>query len=106
VSHLEALRVTVAEIVGVLVAHGEKHVSVRLKGDDQRLAASDLTAIQSLLSEATGSMGSLRDRYLSASNGDQISPSNEAAVNARLLALIQRLEHEALAAKAFEEARR
>ncbi|MBO9558511.1 MAG: hypothetical protein J7515_07980 [Caulobacter sp.] len=87
----EALQSTVTEILDLLISHGDAYVVERLRAYRDRLEAGDPSVVQSLRSEATGSMGSLRDRYLSASNGDYITATEQEAVNARLGALVERL---------------
>jgi len=67
---------------------------------EARLASGDWTAVESAVSEATGGMGSLRDRGLSAAGGDAIAPDEEAAVNARLEVLVKEVERTAREAAA------
>ena len=54
----------------------------------------------SAVSEATGSMGSLNDRYLCVENGDAIEAAEVGVVNARLSALVKEVEQQARAAAA------
>jgi hypothetical protein len=58
----------------------------------------DMAAVSSALSEATGSMGSLRDRFLCVENGDDIQPDEVEPVNARLELLVKEVERRARAA--------
>src|SRR4051812_43921644 len=44
-----------------LIRAGELHVAQRLSDDEARLGRGDMSAIRSIISEATGSMGSLND---------------------------------------------
>jgi hypothetical protein len=60
----------------------------------------DMSAVSSALSEATGSMGSLRDRFLCVENGDDIPPNDVEPVNARLQLLVKEVESRARAAAA------
>ncbi len=86
-----ALQTTVTEILDLLIAHGDVDVVKRLQAHLARLQAGDEGVIQTLRSEANGSMGSLRDRYLCVSNGDRITEAETTAVNARLTSLVARL---------------
>jgi hypothetical protein len=95
VSRHEELQATVTEILDLLTAHGDVYVVKRLREYGGRLEKRDPSVIPTLLSEATGSMGSLRDRYLCASNGDRITDTEQEAVNAKLGALVERLAHQA-----------
>ena len=78
--------------------YGDEWVSSRLEDLESQLARHDWTAIESAVSEATGGMGSLRDRWLSAANGDDIGRDEEPQVNAKLDALIIEVEQSAKAA--------
>jgi hypothetical protein len=98
VSQYEELQTTVAAILDLLIEHGDTYVVDRLRGYTERLQERDQTVVQTLLSEATGSMGSLRDRYLCPTNGDHITVTEERAVNIRLTAMVERLEQQARAA--------
>jgi hypothetical protein len=91
VTGYEALKATVTEILSLLTTHGDTYVVDRLSADLVLLEAGDQSVIQTLHSEATGSMGSLRDRYLCVENGDRITEFEREAVNARLGALVERL---------------
>jgi len=84
----------------LLRAHGDTSVAERLGDSRHRLAAGDMSAIQSALSESTGSMGSLRDRFLCPENGDRIEQADVSAVNQRLNAVVDGIKHRA------EDARR
>ena len=101
------LEVRLAELAGSLLeaedllrAYGDKWVSERLARLRDRLAAGDFSAVASALSEATGSMGSLRDRVLTPTNGDDIAETDVERVNARLVALVETIRSRALAAQA------
>jgi hypothetical protein len=61
----------------------------------------DMTAVPSALSEATGGMGSLRDRFLCVENGDDIRPDEVEPTNARLDLLVKEVERRARAAAAL-----
>jgi hypothetical protein len=83
----------------LLLEHGEQHISARLLDLDHRLLAGDKSAVRSAVSEATGSMGSLNDRILSASNGDDIERWRESSINARLRRLIDAMRERAFEAR-------
>ncbi len=87
-SSREDILETVTAIIDLLTAHGDVYVVKRLRADRDRLERHDPGARRSLLSEATGSMGSLRDRYLSAGNGDRVAEAERENVNTRLGALV------------------
>jgi hypothetical protein len=97
---LEDLKNALREARELLLRHGDKYVSARLADLELRLARGDMTAIQSALSEATGSMGSLSDRILYASNGDRIEPWEEPSVNEKLRALVLLVKERADSARA------
>jgi hypothetical protein len=92
---IKALMATLAETRELLKKHGDKWVAQRVGELEVRLARGDWDAIQTAVTEATGSMGSLRDRWLSAANGDAIARDDEHAVNARLDALVTNVERTA-----------
>jgi hypothetical protein len=79
----------------LLSAHGDVHVTLRLAGLRAKLREGDRTAIQGALAESTGSMGSLRDRYLCPENGDEIAAHDVAAVNAQLCGLVRAIKRAA-----------
>jgi len=85
---IHALMAALRETRMLLRKHGDKFASARLDALEARLARGDWMAVESAVSEATGGMGSLRDRVLSAANGDAITRPQETAVNAQLDALI------------------
>jgi len=89
---VDALMAALAQTRRLLRQHGEKFASARLEELEARLARGDWTAVQDAVSEAMGGMGSLRDRILSAINGDEITRDEEPAVNARLEGLVRRVE--------------
>ena len=100
-SHSE-IQVTVTEIMDLLATHGDVYVVDRLRSYRDRLEQQDASVIATLLSEATGSMGSLRDRYLSASNGDCITDADRERVNAQLLALVTLLAEQIRAVRSAD----
>jgi hypothetical protein len=89
------LQATVTEILDLLTAHGDVYVVERLREYSDQLERRDPSVAPRLLSEATGGTGSLRDRYLCASNGDRVSDDEREAVNTRLGALVARLAEQA-----------
>jgi hypothetical protein len=99
--HVKALIGALAETRTLLRQHGERFASARVEDLEARLACADWTAIESTVSEATGGMGSLRDRGLSAVNGDAITRDEEPVVNARLEALVNKVEQTARDAAAL-----
>jgi len=79
----------------ILQRYGETAVSARLAELERGLAAGDWDAIESAVSEATGGMGSLRDVWLSDSNGNLIEQCDEPQINAELDRLIVDVERTA-----------
>jgi hypothetical protein len=90
----------IAETRDLLRSHGDKWTSARMESLGTALERGDMTAISSAVSEATGSMGSLRDRFLCVENGDDIRPDEVEPVNARLDLLVKEVERRARAAAA------
>ena len=90
-SRHQEIQATVTEILDLLIAHGDIYVVDRLRAYRDRLERQDFSVVPTLRSEATGSMGSLRDRYLCSSNGDRITETEREGVNARLGALVAQL---------------
>jgi hypothetical protein len=84
----------------LLRRYGDRFVSDRLHELDVRLEAGDMDAIQSALTESTGSMGSLQDRYLCPENGDAIERGDVRVVNAELVNLVGDVRIKATAATA------
>jgi hypothetical protein len=99
-SDLHALADAVVAAREVLENHGEKYIAQSLLALEHRLRKGDTTAIMSAFTESTGSMGSLNDRVLSASNGDKIASEDEPSVNAQLRNLVRELERKAREAAA------
>lgn len=93
-----ALAQTIAEVRDLLRGHGDKWTSGRMEELGTALDRGDMAAVSSALSEATGSMGSLNDRFLCAENGDDIRPDEVEPVNARLGLLVKEVERRARAA--------
>jgi chemotaxis regulatin CheY-phosphate phosphatase CheZ len=89
---LEALADAIAKVCQLLSQHGDKWVVERMSELEARLMAGDQSAVVSAVSESTGSMGSLRDRFLCPENGDQIEPSDVNAVNERLSGFVREVE--------------
>jgi hypothetical protein len=87
------LRASLEAAIDLLRTHGEEPVSERLVHYERRLAMGDFDAVQSLLAEVTGTMGSLRDVYLYPSDDSQ-----RIALNARLEALVAQIREQSLAA--------
>lgn len=93
-----SLIAAIAAARDLLRRHGDTATAPRLDRLIQNLERGDEGAVRWALSEATGSMGSLNDRYLCAANGDDIHDEERAVVNARLRELVRRVEEEARAA--------
>ena len=81
---LTQLADAVANARDLLRKYGDVYVAARLDTLLSRLTAGSTDAIQSALSEATGGMGSLRDRFLCPQNGDAIASSDVGTVNSLL----------------------
>jgi hypothetical protein len=81
-----------------LTRYGDSHVSSRLAELAERLRSGDNSAVVAVVGEATGGMGSLRDRYISPANGDRIAPDEVEAATRRLDELVETMEREARAA--------
>jgi len=98
----DALQATVAEILELLIAHDDTYVVDRLQAYQLKLQAGDESVISTLRYEANGGMGSLRDRYLCAGNGDRITQEEQEAVNTRLGSLVERLAQQTLPASSSD----
>jgi len=96
---IAALIEATSDVRSLLLAHGEKHISARLLNLERDLAAGDRRAVRSAVSETTGGMGSLNDRILAASNGDQIERWRERSINVKLRRLIDTMRERANAAR-------
>lgn len=97
---LEPLAEAIERAWRLLVDHGDSATAPRLPALIGRLRSGDKDAIVSALSEATGGMGSLNDRWLSPENGDRISIEEVVAVNDRLSNLVRDIELQARAVAA------
>ncbi|WP_156459671.1 hypothetical protein [Brevundimonas sp. Root1279] len=73
-----------SSILQLLGAHGDPGVLARIDKLDADLAAGELGALNTVLAETTGSMGSLRDQVLLAADGRTLS----ADANDRLFGLV------------------
>lgn len=100
---LRSLADALARTRSLLQQHGDRFTAQRLDALEVRLNKGDMTAIVSVVSEATGGMGSLRDRYLCVENGDAIEPQEVAGVNARLDALVDEIEQRGRVAAAAHD---
>lgn len=89
-----------AETRDLLHRYGDKWTFPRLEDLEKRLRCGDTMAIEMAISEATGGMGALRDRYLAVENGDTIRPDEMEAVNRQLHALVAEIERSARVAAA------
>ncbi len=93
-SALDDLKATLRELIEFLRRNGERPVLERMTATLKRLEAGELSATDSVRSETTGTMGSLRDLILSAGNGRRVKGS-EGAANARLNVLVDQLREQA-----------
>jgi len=101
----EAVAEAVDQVRQLLVTYGDRFTVPRLSTLCDGLRNGDRTAIVSAVSEATGGMGSLNDRYLHPDNGDKIAASELNAVNKRLTDLVKNIEVTARAAAAANDIR-
>ena len=76
----------------LLKQYGDQHVSARLDDLIGSLNNCGPAAIHTALGEATGSMGSLNDRWISQTNGDAIRMEDEARVNDQLNKIVREIE--------------
>lgn len=81
----------------LLRGHGDHSTSPRLLVLVERLRSGDRNSVISAISEATGGMGSLRDRFLCPENGDQITSAEVHSVNEQLVSLVKDVEAKARA---------
>jgi len=95
---LEDLATAIEDVLKLLLSHSDSATAPRLPALVDRLRGGDQSAIISALSEATGGMGSLNDRYLCPENGDRIAPSEVQVVNERLAKLVGSVEDKARSA--------
>jgi hypothetical protein len=96
---IEALRESLARVRELLVRHGEEHASARLDVIDEALCVSDMSAIQRVISEVTGGMGSLNDLVLYSSDGYNMDGFPESVVNERLRRAVEVLRARAVSAR-------
>ena len=97
---LQALKQDLVDARELLLRHGDRAIAGRLADLLQRLASEDMSAILSVIAEATGGTGSLNDRVISAANGDAIEPWQESRVNQELGRLVSAVRDHAEAARA------
>ena len=97
---LQALKADLVDVRELLLRHGDRAVAARLAELLQRLAEGDMSAILSVIAEASGGAGSLNDRILSAAHGDAIEPWQETRVNQQLGRLVGAVREHAEAARA------
>jgi hypothetical protein len=93
---VQALKADLVDARELLLTHGDKLVAGRLAELLQRLATGDMSAIHSVIAEASGP---LNDRVLSAANGDAIEPWQETRVNQQLSQLVSAIRDHAEAAR-------
>jgi hypothetical protein len=97
---IEPLVRALSEASDLLRRHGDIRTAARLEHLLGRLAVGDTMGIVGAVSEATGGMGSLRDRYLCVENGDLILGEDTKRVNEQLDALVKEVERSAREAAA------
>ena len=91
-TEIESLISALANTRSLLQKHGDKFTAQRLHHLEASLREGDTSAIVSAVSEATGSMGSLNDRFLCPENGDAIAPQEVEPANAQLRDLVETVE--------------
>jgi hypothetical protein len=94
-ARLSDLQSTLKAIVSHLRRYEYAGVAERIANDEARLVAGDLGALESVISETTGSMGSLRDVYLYPPDDAERVSANE-----ELDRLVERADAQARAAMA------
>ncbi len=99
-SGYERVAEAVERVRWFLRSYGDVHTITRLVALADELRAGDRNAVVSAISETTGGMGSLRDRYICPENGDKLASHDVESVNEKLDQLIKVVEHEARAAAA------
>lgn len=99
-SGFERVAEAVERVRWFLFSYGDLHITSRLVALADDLRARDRNAVVSAISETTGGMGSLRDRYICPENGDKLASEEVEAVNEKLNQLITTVEREARAAAA------
>ncbi|MBV9883666.1 MAG: hypothetical protein JO276_11710 [Sphingomonadaceae bacterium] len=97
---LEAVAEALEQARRLLVDHGDRSTAPRLSALEERLRRGDESALASVVSEATGGMGSLNDRWLCRENGDEVEQHETSAVNKRLTKLVRDIEVKARSAAA------
>lgn len=89
---LEPVANAVEQVRRLLLDYGDTSTSPRLVHLEDRLRNGDETALVTAVSESTGGMGSLNDRYLCRENGDKIASHDAVSVNKRLSELVKAIE--------------
>jgi hypothetical protein len=90
---------TLQAIQDLLTRHGVRYLPERLSRIEAQLQSNDSAAIQAIISETTGGMGSLNDKVVSHSNGDNLDGFPEVAVNQRLRRGVEQLREQARSAR-------
>ena len=93
----DAVAEAVAQARQLLVDYGDRVTATRLAALEEGLRRGDESALASVVSEATGGMGSLNDRWLCRENGDRIEQRETGTVNKRLTELVRNIETKARA---------
>ena len=91
-SQASPLVIALEATVGLLRKHGDRGTADRLDALLRRVRLDDAGAILAVISEATGGMGSLNDRYLCVENGDAIQAEEVESANERLRQLVRQVE--------------
>jgi hypothetical protein len=97
---LESVAVALEQVRALLLTYGDRMTAPRLVEVVERLRRGDESAIITAISEATGGMGSLHDRYLCEQNGDAIDAEDVEPVNILLGQLVADIEARARLAAA------
>lgn len=94
-SDFEVAAEALERVCELLQSYGDNFTLPRLLVLVERLRNGDRNAVISVISEATGGMGSLSDRFLCPENGDKITSAEVQAVNEQLDLLVKDLEAKA-----------
>jgi hypothetical protein len=91
-NELEPVANAVEQVRRLLLDYGDTSTAPRLVQLEDRLRNGDKTALVTAVSESTGGMGSLNDRYLCRENGDKIASHEIISVNKRLSEMVKAIE--------------
>jgi hypothetical protein len=94
---LSRLANSVASARSLFATYAHSWADDRLADLEHRLAVNDVQAVPWVISEVTGSAGSLGDRFICVENGDNIRADETDAVNLKLRQVLETLESDARA---------